>query len=235
LAAAAQTRQPSQGNFIGTNANGTLPIGNGTGVEMSASNSTIGGTIGITPGGRCTGACNVFSGDSGAGVRLVEAHANRIEGNFIGLTADGTAALGNDTGVEITSMFPIVSPGNRIGGTAPAARNVISGNRQAGVEMSGSGASENQVQGNFIGTDTTGNLALPNNEGVQIKAGRNTIGGTTGTTPRGPATKRARMGPPCRCRRPGGGQAREGRPITARADLGALPLAAEATSRPRRS
>jgi len=43
------------------------------------------------------------------------------------------------------------APGNTIGGTATGARNVISGNKQSGVDIQPSGAAGNLVQGNYIG------------------------------------------------------------------------------------
>jgi hypothetical protein len=48
---------------------------------------------------------------------------------------------------------------NTVGGTAPGARNLISGNLGAGVFVRGQ---SNVVQGNFIGTDVTGTLAIGN-------------------------------------------------------------------------
>ncbi len=69
-----------------------------------------------------------------------------------------------------------------IGGVAPGARNVISGNRSAGVFISGH-SSNNQIQGNLIGTDITGINPLGNSgNGVQIEGlgatANNRIGGT---------------------------------------------------------
>ena len=50
---------------------------------------------------------------------------------------------------------------SRIGGTTPAARNLISGNNGSGVG-GGDFGRFNQVLGNFIGTDITGTQDLGN-------------------------------------------------------------------------
>ena len=70
---------------------------------------------------------------------------------------------------------------NTIGGTSPGAANVVSGNANDGVELSGAGTSDNIVAGNDIGTDSTGTLALGNSKaGIEddSSATDNTIGGT---------------------------------------------------------
>ena len=61
-------------------------------------------------------------------------------------------------------------------------RNVISANAESGVYISDSGTTGNLVEGDFIGTDSTGVLALPNYIGVFVLYGAtsNTIGGTAG-------------------------------------------------------
>ncbi len=58
-------------------------------------------------------------------------------------------------------------------------RNVISGNNNQGVLLD-DGASGNLVEGNYIGTDITGNNRLGNNGGgvVLYDAPQNTIGGS---------------------------------------------------------
>ena len=72
----------------------------------------------------------------------------------------------------------VESDGNRIGGTAAAARNVISGNDGRGVNF-GSSGSDNVVLGNYIGTDPAGTAAVPNTAaGVLLgNVGPQTVGG----------------------------------------------------------
>ena len=90
---------------------------------------------------------------------------NRIEGNFIGTDPTGTIDRGNtDDGVNI---FDGASE-NVVGGTTPAARNVISGNDCNAVFVSG--ANDNRIQGNYVGTDKTGTKALANGDGVVCAA-----------------------------------------------------------------
>ena len=104
--------------------------------------------------------------------------SNVVEGNYIGTDVTGRLALGNGYGgVTIQAG----ASKNIIGGTTAAARNLISGNTGSGVHLLYSGTTGNVVEGNYIGTDVTGTVALGNNEGVAIYAGAsgNLIGGTT--------------------------------------------------------
>lgn len=153
-----------QGNFIGTNASGTVAVPNGNnGIEIGsfapASNNTIGGTA--------PGAGNLISGNH-YGVRGT-GFGNLIQGNLIGTNAAGTAPIGNDVGVSSDGA------NNLIGGTEPGARNIISGNG-IGVEISGS---DSMLQGNFIGTDITGMIALANTSAGADASDHALVGGTT--------------------------------------------------------
>jgi CSLREA domain-containing protein len=100
-----------------------------------------------------------------------------IEGNFIGTDAGGTNDQGNtQDGIRISG-----ANNNRVGGTLPAARNLISGNNSDGIEITDNGATGNLVQGNLIGTTASGSSGLANSsDGIQIfnSASNNTIGGT---------------------------------------------------------
>jgi hypothetical protein len=161
-----------QGNYIGLNAAGTAKIANtaGYGVDITGStNNTVGGTTAT--------ARNVISGNQNGGVVISgsTASANKVQGNYIGTSFDGTVEIGSPgTGVRI-----IDAPGNLVGGTAVGARNLISGNFR-GVTIEGPNATNNLVQGNWIGTDVTGNLDFGNKqEGVSVSGPGNIIGGNS--------------------------------------------------------
>ncbi|HYW70374.1 MAG TPA: SdrD B-like domain-containing protein, partial [Pyrinomonadaceae bacterium] len=130
---------------------------NADGLSVSAASSTVKGLI-----------VNRFTRSA---IGLF-GNASTVSGNWIGVDSTGTAVAANSTGIAVFSS------NNQIGGTTPAARNVISGNIGTGIGLNGS--STNQVQGNFIGTDITGTIALGNkNSGLSISGSNNTIGGTT--------------------------------------------------------
>jgi hypothetical protein len=100
-----------------------------------------------------------------------------VQGNYIGTNAAGTAAIGNGWyGMEISQHD------NVVGGTTPAARNVISGSGYDGVVFYLTTGYNNVCQGNYIGTDYTGTKDL-GNKGVGVcctnNACNNTIGGST--------------------------------------------------------
>lgn len=178
-----------QGNLIGVDATGSMDLGNGfRGIllTLGAPDNTIGGTIDTTPGGSCTGSCNVISGNNQEGI-LVAANVGfpgvQIQGNFIGTDITGQLAIGNDR--DGISIFGV--PNNTIGGITAHARNLISGNATAGIVIGGLGSADNVIEGNFIGTNTDGDSPLGNFTGIYIgEPPNNTIGGIDGTIPGGP-------------------------------------------------
>ena len=161
-----------EGTEIGTNYLGNAAVANqshGLVITKGAGGNTVGGTT--------AGARDVISGNLLNGVALsgTTTTGNVVEGDYIGTNAAGGAALGNGA----SGVFFSSAPGNTIGGTTAGARDIISGNSGEGVWIT-SGASGEVIEGDYIGTDTTGLLALPNDIGVQIDAAStgNTIGGT---------------------------------------------------------
>ncbi len=158
-----------QGNFIGTNAEGTGPIPNlESGCSIRGNNNILGGAA--------PGAGNLFSGNGQYGLRIVVGSGNRVQGNFAGTNAAGTGAVPNGIdGINVSGQ------NNVIGGTIPAARNLLSGNNNSGIALVTSGpnnGSGNAVLGNYIGTDVTGTRLLPNEDGVYVVASTATVGGT---------------------------------------------------------
>jgi hypothetical protein len=173
-------------NYIGTDASGTADLGNG-GDGVSILSASGEGLTGNVIGGPDMG--NLISGNNDDGVDITGANAalNRVEGNTIGLAQGGNAALPNGTagasgsgaGVEINGAHD-----NTIGGITAGAGNVISGNLDDGIHIEGTGANNNLIQGNRIGTNSGGTVAVGNgNDGVHIRGAFNTVGGTATTAP----------------------------------------------------
>jgi titin len=160
-------------DFIGTDYTGARSVPNATGLTI-----INGATANYVSGSSAT-LHNVISGNSWDGVQIYGSGTsnNVVTDDFIGLNAAGTGALGNPaSGVYIAGG----ATGNTVGGTTALARNVISANGVFGVLLSDSGTSGNLVAGNFVGTDATGKLPVPNgDDGVAIRgtASNNTIGG----------------------------------------------------------
>lgn len=156
-----------QGNYLGIDPTGVFGRANTAGINVFQSNNNfIGGTT--------SGARNVISANTFYGI-IMNGSANLIEGNFIGTNATGTAALASGTdGVQIFSVVESVSTNNVVGGTAPGAGNLISGN-QRGIYNS---APNTSIQGNRIGTDLTGTIGIPNGIGIQSISANALIGGT---------------------------------------------------------
>jgi titin len=151
-----------QGNYIGTDAGGTNALPNPIGIVLQQGGDNLIGGPGV-------GASNVVSGNNGLGIK-VYTQGNVFQGNLIGLTATGTATLGNGTGI----LFMTQASNNTIGGTATGAGNVISGNYW-GILLESTG---NIVAGNLIGTDLAGSTTLGNFYGIFVQGSNNTIGGT---------------------------------------------------------
>ncbi|MBI1761073.1 MAG: hypothetical protein HYR56_06510 [Acidobacteria bacterium] len=177
-----------QGNYLGTNAAGTAAIANGFGgVEIAT--DTAPGPQGNIIGGTTAGAGNVASGNGQVGVGIFNADSNNnlVQGNFLGTNAAGTGAVPNGVaGAEVGNPpgGGVSAKSNLIGGTTPAARNIISGNSGPGgdgVFIRDFGTVNNLVQGNYVGLNAAGTAAVPNSfRGVEVAFGAqgNTIGGT---------------------------------------------------------
>ena len=152
------------GNEIGTDAGGTAPVPNSSGgivVLQLATGATIGGTT--------LADANVISGNAYVGIDIDTPCL--VEGNEIGTDAGGTAPVPNSgDGIDVFASNAT------IGGTVSGAANVISGNKNAGIDID---ATDCLVEGNEVGTDAGGTAPVPNSVfGIVVSATGATIGGT---------------------------------------------------------
>jgi hypothetical protein len=165
-----------EGNFLGSDPTGMVAHACGYGIlqQGNPTNITIGGT---SPAAR-----NLISGNGATqiewGFNSGGGSGHMIQGNLVGTDATGTAALPGATGEGI--ILTGNTSNTTIGGTTPAARNVVSGNHVNGIRTEiASGTGGVVVEGNYVGTDATGTVAVGNGAtGVTIEGAGVTIGGS---------------------------------------------------------
>jgi trimeric autotransporter adhesin len=168
-----------EGNFIGVDSGGTLPLGNSfEGIEIRfSSNTIIGGTTAIQR--------NIVSsnGNSNRDNVLVNDSADGtvIQGNYIGLNYNGTSAY---SGVGRNGISISGATNTLIGGTAVGSGNVISGNTNVLADADGiyvnAGSDKTTIQGNLIGFAADGVTNMANfHGGIVFDAATNgLVGGT---------------------------------------------------------
>lgn len=140
----------------------------------------ISGGSNLFIGGELPGEGNVVSGNGGWGIQIFDADGVAIMGNRIGLNADGTDAVsgqdfdgnpivGNESGgIFVAEGVTDVSIGAAPmdGSGCSSGCNAISGNPIAVAALDG----VTSFEGNVVGTDVTGTVAVPNDNGVRIFA-----------------------------------------------------------------
>jgi len=165
------------GNLIGTDGIGTVAVPNGgNGIELlgNTDHSIIGGSA---------FAGNFISGNSLSGILMdgSGSHDNTVIGNKIGTDHSGSAAIANgQNGVRLQNG----THNNTIGGHGTTdVRNIISGNTLDGILLL-SGATQNYIDGNFLGLGANGLTVIPNGLGgvALINAPNNGIGSAFAST-----------------------------------------------------
>jgi hypothetical protein len=159
------------GNFIGSRSNGFAAVSN-----------TLGGvrieSWGTQVGGAATNARNVIAGNGGSGLLISGAEASNtvVLNNYLGIMAGGQAASPNGgDGVRVAAGASATT----IGGAGSG--NLIGGNGQNGVFITGSSTRQARVSGNLIGTYADGTNGGGRNAqfGVRVsQANDHVIGGT---------------------------------------------------------
>ena len=161
------------GSFIGTSADGNVPLGNGD-IGAPAAVGTIGGTE--------PGAGNIISGT----IRIGQGVGCVIKGNSVGVSANGIAALTDGT---ILGTGP---GGITIGGPEPGARNVIR-NRISLVD-----GTSCAIDSNYIGTDANGASRLGSGTitvaRVETTVANNVIAGEVAFSVRGGSVRGNKIG-----------------------------------------
>ncbi len=144
------------GNYLGTNPAGATARPNGYGLSVTNG-------LGARVGGPLPANRNLISGGTRGGI--VSNPPLAIQGNYIGVTADGKSPLGNATdGITLT----LFAGGQPIGGPGGAA-NVIAHNGESGIVMfnqhSGMPITNNRIFGNGeLGIDLSEDGVTPNDE-----------------------------------------------------------------------
>jgi hypothetical protein len=136
-----------RGCFLGTDPAGMLARPNSVAIYVHAVGDLIGGT---NPADRNLVSGNTAGIYSGA-IEIAGASGATIQGNLVGTDATGAHALPNADGLYSNGTATI-------GGTAPGAGNVVSGNSLYGMFLQ----ADDLIQGNRIGTTADGTGPLGN-------------------------------------------------------------------------
>lgn len=167
-----------KGNYIGVKKNGVNALGNGwkefdeTGNRRDAYEGMLltSGSYANVIGGPMPGDKNIISANYRAGLRIEStgSDSNVVQGNYIGIGADGETPLPNgEAGIWIArdpGDKNLGEPGpayNLIGGEVPGAGNVVSGNLSSGIQMR-QASHHNRIAGNLIGTNAAATRLIPN-------------------------------------------------------------------------
>jgi len=166
------------GNYVGLQADGTTALPNNKGIQLVSCNDNY---IGSTEAAKK----NIIAANTNYGIQLNSSnYDNYIEGNWIGLATD-ESRQGNNNGIEIAGA----SYSNHVNS------NVVSGNSNHGIYISGAGTNSNEVYANYIGVDPAGTAEISNEaDGINISSnaqynrigngtisGRNVISGNSGS------------------------------------------------------
>ena len=163
------TTQPGYAGAPLIDLNGASAGPNANGLRINANDTTVKGLV-----------INGFT--SGAGVYISGHHDSLLQANFIGTNAAGTAAVPNKNGVIIMCNLINDCANHEIGGTDGGQGNVISGNSQDGIQVTGvtqPDAIIGSIDGNRIGTSADGNAAVGNGRNGITVSGSLWNGGIT--------------------------------------------------------
>lgn len=141
-------------NYVGVNATADAADPNTYGIVLNNNVS------------HCVIKSNIISGNTEAGLLLKRCSDNQIDSNQVGVNISGSNSIANRYGILLDS-----SANNEM------SFNIVSGNLESGILISGRTSVGNIIRNNIIGADSDGLLPVPNLYGVTIsKAAQNIIG-----------------------------------------------------------
>ena len=146
------TQPGASPNTLATGTNAALKI------ELNGTNAPFGFGLSLFDTSNSVIRGLVINRFAGSEIAINSANNNRVEGNFIGTNPTGTL----DSPIKGLGLNVDNAIGNTIGGTTPAARNLISGNDE-GMEFLSS-SQGNRVLGNLVGTTASGTAPLGNTD-----------------------------------------------------------------------
>ncbi len=155
----------------GSSAN-TLAVGDDAVIRIKIDAGTANPALGFSSGsGGSTIRGLSIAGTSGA-LLAFNSGNNVVTGNFIGVDPDGSTVVGTNLGIQIN-----FTNGNVIGGTDPAARNVMASMGGDLIQADGNGTI---IQGNYLSLSAAGTVGIgAAQRAIDVEVGDNVmIGGS---------------------------------------------------------
>ena len=141
-------------------------------VQLSGTGAPTESGLSIT-GGTSTVRGLVVNGWA-TGISLTGGGGDLVAGDRIGTDTTGTSAVPNNIGISLHAPTATIgATSSSTPGTCSGDCNVISGNTSAGVSSADVDLplpARSQIVGNFVGTDVTGQSAIGNGIGIDLRA-----------------------------------------------------------------
>lgn len=164
-----------QGNYLGTNIDGTQSVSNGTpwweGLKYYDFNDEQELPTGLILGGALPEQRNIITGSETQGAFAAEGSNGTVYGNYFCLAKDGVTGLGCSTDIQFNFEGLGGRPGSgsnyTIGGPGTGQGNIFAGASNMNLNVVGPGT---VIQGNMFSTDYQGNTNGSVSGGIGITA-----------------------------------------------------------------
>ncbi len=166
-----------QNNYMGLGLDGSTVLANDT---SSTSYGVINVDNGAATAANWTIKDNVISGNTGGigpipGIAVRSGGSATIQGNKIGVKADGTTAAGNSGPGILVDAGTVIIGTNSDGTNDAAEANIIANNGADGIENTGAETNTITIAGNSIGLDSAGGADGNTLSGIKINSNATTV------------------------------------------------------------